>query len=32
MTQASTSDYREAARRRLLRVLSDYVDGGSCAK
>jgi len=29
---ASVSDYREAARRRLPRVLFDYIDGGSYAE
>lgn len=29
MTPASVSDYREAARRRLPKVLYDYIDGGS---
>ena len=32
MRLASVSDYREAARRRLPRVLFDYIDGGSYAE
>ena len=32
MRLASYSDYREAARRRLPRVLFDYIDGGSYAE
>ena len=32
MTPASVADYREAARRRLPRVLFDYIDGGSYAE
>ena len=32
MTPASVADYREAARRRLPKVLFDYVDGGSYAE
>ncbi|MBV9995669.1 MAG: L-lactate dehydrogenase [Caulobacteraceae bacterium] len=32
MKPASVSDYREAARRRLPRVLFDYIDGGSYAE
>ena len=32
MTPASVSDYRELARRRLPRVLFDYIDGGSYAE
>ena len=32
MNLASVSDYREAARRRLPKVLYDYIDGGSYAE
>lgn len=32
MTPASVADYRAAARRRLPRVLFDYIDGGSYAE
>ena len=32
MIAASVSDYREAARRRLPKVLFDYIDGGSYAE
>jgi len=32
MTPASVSDYRELARRRLPRLLFDYIDGGSYAE
>jgi L-lactate dehydrogenase (cytochrome) len=32
MKPASVADYREAARRRLPRVLFDYIDGGSYAE
>ncbi|HZZ36433.1 MAG TPA: L-lactate dehydrogenase [Caulobacteraceae bacterium] len=32
MTPACVADYREAARRRLPRVLFDYIDGGSYAE
>lgn len=32
MTPASVSDYRALARRRLPRVLFDYIDGGSYAE
>ena len=32
MTPASVSDYRAAARRRLPKVLFDYIDGGSYAE
>ncbi|HWA62716.1 MAG TPA: L-lactate dehydrogenase [Caulobacteraceae bacterium] len=32
MTLASVDDYREAARRRLPKVLFDYIDGGSYAE
>jgi L-lactate dehydrogenase (cytochrome) len=32
MTPASVLDYREAARRRLPKVLFDYIDGGSYAE
>ena len=32
MRPASVADYREAARRRLPRVLFDYIDGGSYAE
>jgi L-lactate dehydrogenase (cytochrome) len=32
MTPANVLDYREAARRRLPRVLFDYIDGGSYAE
>lgn len=32
MRPANVSDYREAARRRLPRVLFDYIDGGSYAE
>jgi len=32
MTLASFSDYRDAARRRLPRVLFDYIDGGAYAE
>ncbi|MGZ8371027.1 MAG: L-lactate dehydrogenase [Caulobacteraceae bacterium] len=32
MTPASIADYRELARRRLPRVLFDYIDGGSYAE
>ena len=32
MKPASVADYREAARRRLPRVLFDYIDGGAYAE
>ena len=32
MIPASVSDYRELARRRLPRLLFDYIDGGSYAE